>query len=1178
MRQNVGLSAFIIATLAFLARTGSPGPQAGQPALQKKAEPKAPAADQNAPSEEILEGPWLATRPFFHSTDNPREPMLVTGSVDFKTPSSIRNCATEPAGICRPQLVHYFGIPDTNKIQFLIATVPDPLHSRLSLFTDSSIQAIEDAAQASDWIFASEWLPWVDSADPDEKDPEKRRLERQDIRHQEVQPGILVFHRSAHYKMAHLSDTLTTANDDPLVVFLVGDTPTSGVNSPQFELARAYMRAIREPSDEIRILGPTFSGSFESLGRLLADDRNQGVPRAYRVRSGTVTSTEDEAFFQRPGVDFKGATANSDDQQTYFGSALNDLRIDHAHAALLVEDESAYGHAALTASQNVAKDIRILHFPRDISHLRNAYRDAVSASKGGNSPPPEIEFSLKDPETGEDSIPVFSGSQSPLSQNGVVNTIAKAIRGADIRLVRVEATNVLDELFLANVLKRQCPDTRLMLNQPDVLLIQAAQTEPLSGTLVLASYPMFFASNAWMGGLQANRPVTFPDANSEGVYNATVLLLNETDAEAARSLADYHWRELHHPPTWLLALDRQGFVPVDVFPHPSNFERDEEKWFQKVDPSHPPLPSLPEPPWMWNFVSAAVALASLALSFWIWWISLDQFSERDDRLSFLQIDSEGGWRRFHIFALLIVLLLAEITMGLPVLRAEPPWGFVALLAFSWIMAFATAWRVLQSAKADRDSTRAMWCILASAAVFFALWGTASLWPHSLWPHNDRSFFFAFRARELRFGSSPIWPVITSLSALALLAFVHLTRYYLAACQKPDIIAEGLRTALEARLAQAWKDFNAALDMPRGPRFAIREKRWKPLIILALCVGAISALFRIDVQMWSIDGLSYNLLALLLQFFVIILLLLTCRQIRFLWHSLQSFLASLGMLPLASSFKPVDQSGADRPIWVRRLNLQSIDTHIQAVYVLHNMTILAKEVPALDAGRSEYLAGLKKDSDDYTACITKLLEVSPQRPRHETLNLTKAMRSSNKLIATKTFSFLHAYWSETQLAAPKAPARPDDGKTDAAEPLAAPTTPLDRLADLAQRFVALHYSSYILYGVRQIQNLLLFLSSGFVLLMISLNCYTVQAPQFVQKLLLLLFLIVGTAIVSCLAGLERDPVLSRMAGSDPGKLNTGFYLKILAYGALPALGLLASEFPSISNFLLSWVEPTLEAFK
>jgi hypothetical protein len=44
------------------------------------------------------------------------------------------------------------------------------------------------------------------------------------------------------------------------------------------------------------------------------------------------------------------------------------------------------------------------------------------------------------------------------------------------------------------------------------------------------------------------------------------------------------------------------------------------------------------------------------------------------------------------------------------------------------------------------------------------------------------------------------------------------------------------------------------------------------------------------------------------------------------------------------------------------------------------------------------------------------------------------------------------------------------------------------------------------------------------------------------------------------------------------LGIAFYLKLARYGALPVFGLLASQFPWISNFLLSWVEPTLAALQ
>jgi hypothetical protein len=63
---------------------------------------------------------------------------------------------------------------------------------------------------------------------------------------------------------------------------------------------------------------------------------------------------------------------------------------------------------------------------------------------------------------------------------------------------------------------------------------------------------------------------------------------------------------------------------------------------------------------------------------------------------------------------------------------------------------------------------------------------------------------------------------------------------------------------------------------------------------------------------------------------------------------------------------------------------------------------------------------------------------------------------------------------------------------------------------------------------------------------------------------------------CLSGMERDMILSRIAGTKIGELNKEFVFKFVAYGALPALSLLASQFPSISNFLYSWVEPAVKA--
>ncbi len=73
--------------------------------------------------------------------------------------------------------------------------MPDPLHTRLALFTDNAINAIWKAAGANSWQFVSQWLPWNGTVDPNEDDPTKRAQQRSHIRAQEKQPGVLVYRR-----------------------------------------------------------------------------------------------------------------------------------------------------------------------------------------------------------------------------------------------------------------------------------------------------------------------------------------------------------------------------------------------------------------------------------------------------------------------------------------------------------------------------------------------------------------------------------------------------------------------------------------------------------------------------------------------------------------------------------------------------------------------------------------------------------------------------------------------------------------------------------------------------------------------------------------------------------------------------------------------------------------------
>src|SRR5450755_1905427 len=76
-----------------------------------------------------------------------------------------------------------------------------------------------------------------------------------------------------------------------LVIFVVGETPTAGVNPKQFQFARAYMKALGNPT-KVRIDGPTFSGSFDSLAELILQDKRRQPGKDYEVESGTAQSLD----------------------------------------------------------------------------------------------------------------------------------------------------------------------------------------------------------------------------------------------------------------------------------------------------------------------------------------------------------------------------------------------------------------------------------------------------------------------------------------------------------------------------------------------------------------------------------------------------------------------------------------------------------------------------------------------------------------------------------------------------------------------------------------------------------------------------------------------------------------------------------------------------------------------
>src|SRR5579875_1321816 len=118
---------------------------------------------------------------------------------------------------------------EAGSVRYVIALVPDPRHTRLSMFFDRSLSAIEDAAQDDGFQYDSSWLPWkVERHQYGSRDDVLHEEESQEAR--ERCPGVLIFRKGTW-----LADQEHAANGgnpykNALFVFVVAEQPTGGLN------------------------------------------------------------------------------------------------------------------------------------------------------------------------------------------------------------------------------------------------------------------------------------------------------------------------------------------------------------------------------------------------------------------------------------------------------------------------------------------------------------------------------------------------------------------------------------------------------------------------------------------------------------------------------------------------------------------------------------------------------------------------------------------------------------------------------------------------------------------------------------------------------------------------------------------------------------------------------------
>ena len=537
-------------------------------------------------------------------------------SISSREVPVIKSCYSDP-GAYRP-LESNIG----PKVHFAIALVPNPIQTHLPLAFDRSIEVIQEAAEDNNFIYDSSWFPW-DHPDKSLELYADQKLADAEMEAQQLQPGIMVFRAGAS---APDADTGKPGGDGPyeagLVVFVVGEQPTGGINDRQFENAMSWLEALQtETPRPLKILGPAFSGSLPSLARELDVSTLGKFPGGIEIYSGSINSewsvkwfknfTEQKSQPPKNTIDFRTFNESDALMMNRFLCYLEHGKYDLSRVAILSEDETAFGRASESGKSESGKDDAKnsgsmsplcaggkgsaspihLYYPRDIATLRSAYerQGIFSAAKGqaNNAPGTMLQGDLSEsPGEEHDSVRTYAGQLTPLAQESVLFGIANLLQQKHVEFVIVTSTNSLDQLFISEFLRRSYPSGRVVLDGADLLFRRGMEGASLRGVMLLSTYPLMpwtqdgipvlarSSSGEWQfEGRVASKDSyrIFSEDFVEGIYIAArELLPSGRDAVVISDYApprlalkrDRDFNDNRRPLTWVSVVGHRQFWPI----------------------------------------------------------------------------------------------------------------------------------------------------------------------------------------------------------------------------------------------------------------------------------------------------------------------------------------------------------------------------------------------------------------------------------------------------------------------------------------------------------------------------------------------------------------------------------------------------------------------------------------
>lgn len=1158
-------------------------------------------------------------------------------------------------------------------VKFAIATVPNPTSTHLALLFDRAIETIQQAAEDENYSYDSSWFPWNDASNayPLWDDQSKAQAEQDTT---EAQPGILVFRGSIKTGAPYESG---------LVVLLVAESPTGGIDRSQFSNSMTLVERLGGLTNgqDLKVLGTMFSGSVPSLEQALRTYKDLHHDFRVSVFSGSVSS-EDSYGWMVNRLDsygsFKTAMVSDGEMIRDFLSYIEKQGYPSACVAIISEDETAFGNDQTTPENKNSSESKsstsdeqgfenqercdlfgqntkpiYLYYPRDIATLRSAYErqsifNSKQQSQNAASPSTTLRNDLSEPEGGNhDTVRSYSGQLTPLAQEALLQNTARVLKEKAIEFIVLRSTNSLDQVFLAEFLRRSNPEARVVLDGSDLLFKRGTEGASLRGVMILSAYPLLTPwQEDWTVGLRYSKNGSyriFGEDIVEGLYVAAreqfhacgedgdghqptekaTARLDCNDAQTAKTngsnvpINDYgppQWPRLNssnetsqRPGTWLSVISHRQFWPM-VF---LDSARDEDIPAPTDPRKDPRVPSDEITHSPFRFPIEFILLFALGIAWsacnlrWCWSGSILPASSSLGTTYFSPM-LRPQHPALIAFGCLLPALLAIVTgasgglfgIGLDCYRrlVFALW-FVAVLAMC-IVACLRNYSLPICSRTNRASSRAKysrWIAGASATV--VLIGMAMLhlgFVIQLSPHNEIPTYW--RAIHLVNGASPLTPQLLLFVGLYLWFWYSLRGLALFGPDRPLL-------PKDASLPPLMRVFGRTHVSKWIERVAIPGRK---TYFISLGIAVVITLIAFTFSMESFALRTLGERAFGIYMFVwfalcVAVILADVFQLWITWRHLLQLLRRLDRLPLRrtlASMKGLSWTS----VWAMSGNVLEdryclISRQLESLTHLHNSITESGEItPEAKTQTLRQLLRCQQKGRAFanwyvTVCTAQGVKRTDARIGDNTIdasstNVTPLAAFQKSLAETAAYLLrtvlLAAWQSESKSLIVAGEERSDKnstskqtpdqaGKHDSADTTSVSKDKLPQYVAAAEEFVALPFVAFIQNVLGRIRTIVLGSLCLFVALTFAASSYPFDPLPILGAIFLTLFIIAGGTSMLVLAQMHRDSTLSYITNTQPGELGTQFWIHLITFGVGPLIGLLTTLFPSLTDFVGSWLQ-------